>query len=165
MNYSKKISSPLGALYLVSNDCAIISLDTSENDIYINAISAYNHDILNLCHLQLDEYFSGIRTSFQVPIDPTGTLFQKKVWNALLEIPFGTVWTYKEQANYLENPKACRAVGSANGKNPIPIIIPCHRVIGSNAQLIGYSAGLKMKEDLLKHEGHHFLHSDQNTLL
>lgn len=157
MNYSKKISSPLGALYLVSNDRAIISLDTSENDIYIKAISSLSHKVLNLAHLQLDEYFEGLRTSFDLPIELVGTSFQKKAWNALLEIPFGTFWTYKQQADFLKKPKSYRAVGSANGKNPIPIIIPCHRVIGSNGQLIGYSGGLKMKINLLNHEGHHFL--------
>lgn len=152
MNYSKKISSPIGSLYLIANDHALIHLDTIENDIYKNAISALNHEILNLTQLQLDEYFKGLRTSFNLPIETNGTSFQKEVWSALLEIPFGMLWTYKQQANFLKKPKASRAVGAANGKNPIPIIIPCHRVIGSNGAPIGYSKGLKIKLDLIAHE-------------
>lgn len=154
MNYSKKISSPIGKLYLVANDHALISLDTSENDIYKKSIDNKNHKILNLAHIQLDEYFEGSRIFFDLPLEPHGTPFQQKVWEALLKIPFGICWTYKQQAIFLKNSKAFRAVGTANGKNPIPIIIPCHRVIGSNGQLIGYSGGMKMKIALLKHEGH-----------
>lgn len=154
MNYAKKISSPIGDLYLIANDQALIALDNVSNDLYKKATQSTTHKILNLTHKQLDEYFKGKRVEFDLPLDPTGTPFQQKAWKALMKIPYGEVWSYGEQAKYLKFPKACRAVGGANGKNPIPIIIPCHRVIGSTGKLTGYSGGMKMKIGLLKHEGH-----------
>jgi O-6-methylguanine DNA methyltransferase len=99
---------------------------------------------------ELKEYFAAERTEFEVPIDISeGTLFQHQVWNELLTIPYGHTVTYLEVAKKINNPKAVRAVGLANGQNPIPIIVPCHRVIGSNGSLVGYSLGLDMKEKLL----------------
>lgn len=102
---------------------------------------------------QLTEYFQGYRKTFTIPLDLTGTEFQNKVWEALLRIPFGKIVSYKEIAVEVGNPKGMRAVGMANNRNPIPIIIPCHRVIGSNKKLIGYGGGLHIKEKLLKFEG------------
>ncbi|MDO9183625.1 MAG: methylated-DNA--[protein]-cysteine S-methyltransferase [Bacteriovorax sp.] len=154
MNYTKKISSPIGTLFLIANDNALISLDIISTSLFEEAIKSENHSILNLTHQQLDEYFLKKRTSFDLPLAPSGTVFQQKAWKALSKIPFGKVWSYGEQAKFLKSPKASRAVGGANGKNPIPIIIPCHRVIGSTGKLIGYSGGMKMKIGLLKHEGH-----------
>jgi methylated-DNA-[protein]-cysteine S-methyltransferase len=154
MNYGKKISSPIGNLYLIANDHALIALDNISNDLYKNAAKSETHKILNLTHKQLDEYFLGKRFEFNLPLEPLGTPFQQKAWKALSKIPYGKVWSYGEQAIFLKSPKACRAVGGANGKNPIPIIIPCHRVIGSTGKLTGYSGGMKMKIGLLKHEGH-----------
>lgn len=101
---------------------------------------------------QLKAYFSGELKSFNLKLAPQGTDFQKSVWNALCEIPFGETKSYKNIAVSVENPKACRAVGLANNRNPIAIIIPCHRVIGSNGKLTGYASGLDVKEFLLKHE-------------
>lgn len=101
---------------------------------------------------QLQEYFSGIRKIFDLPLAPIGTEFQKKVWSALLEIPYGKTNSYKEISKIIGNIKACRAVGMANNKNPILILIPCHRVIGTNDKLVGYAGGLDAKEKLLNLE-------------
>lgn len=98
---------------------------------------------------QLVEYFAGERRTFTVPLNPRGTEFQKRAWQALRDIPYGETRTYKEQAVLLGNPRASRAVGTANGRNPIPIIIPCHRVIGSNGSLTGFAHGLDVKQALL----------------
>lgn len=104
---------------------------------------------------QINEYFNGNRKSFELPISPSGTEFQKSVWKALQEIPYGETRSYKEIAIAVGNEKACRAVGMANNKNPISIIIPCHRVIGTNGKLVGYAGGLKVKDYLLKMEKTH----------
>lgn len=102
---------------------------------------------------QLTEYFAGKRKVFDLPLEPHGTEFQKKVWQALREIPYGTTCSYGEIAAKIGNPKASRAVGGANNKNPIAIVVPCHRVIGANGSLVGYASGLQTKEALLKLEG------------
>lgn len=102
---------------------------------------------------QLDEYFNGHRKTFNLPVLPEGTPFQTAVWEALCKIPFGQIEAYGDVASRINNPAACRAVGRANGQNPIPIIIPCHRVIGKNGTLTGYSSGVWRKERLLGHEG------------
>lgn len=104
------------------------------------------------CFRQLDEYFSGGRKQFALSLKPQGTDFQKAVWNELLKIPYGQTVTYMHVAKALGNPNAVRAVGAANGRNPIPIIVPCHRVIGSNGDLIGFGGGIWRKEFLLRHE-------------
>lgn len=101
---------------------------------------------------QLKEYFDGKRTEFDFPINPQGSDFQKRVWDSLLEIPFGKTMTYMEQAKKLGDVKAIRAVASANGKNPLWIVVPCHRVIGTNGSLTGYAGGLWRKKWLLEHE-------------
>lgn len=102
---------------------------------------------------QLLEYFAGSRKEFDFPLSMSGTEFQVAVWKALQTIPYGETYSYKKIAEQIGNPKACRAVGMANHKNPICIIVPCHRVIGHNGKLVGYGSGLKMKEKLLKLEG------------
>ncbi len=101
---------------------------------------------------ELEEYFLGTRIEFDIPVSPEGTDFQKKVWKALLHIPYGETRSYKAIAEYIGNPKACRAVGGANNKNPIAIIIPCHRVIGKNGSLTGYAGGTDIKSALLEME-------------
>lgn len=101
---------------------------------------------------QLNEYFTGKRKEFDLPLDPSGTPFQKKVWAALQQIPYGETRTYKQIAQAVGNDKASRAVGMANNKNPIAIVIPCHRVIGANGSLVGYAGGLHIKESLLELE-------------
>ena len=109
--------------------------------------------LIGKAHRQLCEYFAGKRTEFDLPLAPRGTEFEQSVWNALLAIPFGETRTYGETAAAIGNPKACRAVGRANGANPICIVIPCHRVIGADGKLTGYSAGMEFKKFLLKLEG------------
>lgn len=101
---------------------------------------------------QLNEYLQGIRKIFDLPLNPRGTEFQKQVWKALLEIPYGETRSYKQIAETIGNPKAVRAVGMANNRNPLLIVVPCHRVIGANGKLTGYGAGLEKKEFLLRLE-------------
>jgi methylated-DNA-[protein]-cysteine S-methyltransferase len=108
--------------------------------------------VLKDCVAQLDEYFRGRRKEFTVPLHMEGTEFQKKVWNELLKIPFGETMSYLKLAMKVGNEKMIRAVGGANGKNPISIIVPCHRVIGSDGKLVGYGGGLWRKEWMLEHE-------------
>ncbi|MCL2221937.1 MAG: methylated-DNA--[protein]-cysteine S-methyltransferase [Oscillospiraceae bacterium] len=110
--------------------------------------------LTDMAAAELSEYFEGKRLDFSVPINPCGTEFQKKVWNALLNVPFGETKTYKDIAVAIGNEKACRAVGMANNKNPIWIIIPCHRIIGAGGNLTGYGGGLDMKQKLLELETH-----------
>jgi len=110
-------------------------------------------DVLKETVTQLDEYFSGIRKEFDVPLLQAGTDFQKSVWNALLKVPYGTTSTYLQIAKDINNEKAVRAVANANGANSIGIIIPCHRIIGTNGELVGYGGGLAIKKRLLKLEG------------
>jgi len=104
-------------------------------------------------HAQLKAYLEGKLRVFSLPLAPDGTLFQLNVWKALCDIPYGTTVSYKDIAAAVSNPKACRAVGNANNKNPIPIFIPCHRVIASDGKLAGYGGGISIKEKLLKLEG------------
>ena len=107
---------------------------------------------------QLNEYFSGERINFSISLDPEGTEFQHKVWNELIKIPYGETRTYKEIAEKIGNSKAARAIGMANNKNPILMMIPCHRVVGKNKSLVGYAGGLEMKERLLEIENKSSLH-------
>ncbi len=112
----------------------------------------YNQDFFTEAMQELTEYFNGERRKFTVELNPLGTAFQKKVWNELLRIPYGQVISYRQLAERIGNSKASRAVGNANGKNPIPLIIPCHRVIGSSGKLTGFAFGLRMKQALLHFE-------------
>lgn len=105
---------------------------------------------------QLEEYFNGTRETFQLPLAPTGTAFQQQVWQELRAIPYGETRSYSWQAERIGKPNATRAVGAANGRNPIPIVIPCHRVIGANGNLTGYAGGIHIKETLLKLEARSF---------
>jgi len=102
---------------------------------------------------QLAEYFAGRRTTFDIPLDPLGTAFQRRVWDALRAIPYGATLSYSDLARRLGDVRATRAVGAANGRNPIPIIVPCHRVVGANGALTGFGGGLDRKRWLLEHEG------------
>ena len=146
---------PIGKFVIFDNGSAITKLDFYENN-YRSAAGECCHSketaLLKFAAAQLNEYFAGQRTGFDLPLEPAGTDFQKAVWRALVNIPYGQTKTYKEIAQEVGCPKACRAVGMANNKNPIAIIIPCHRVIGSNGKLVGYAGGLDIKEKLLKLE-------------
>ncbi|WP_146910354.1 methylated-DNA--[protein]-cysteine S-methyltransferase [Arenimonas daejeonensis] len=104
---------------------------------------------------QLLAYFAGERQTFDLPLAPTGTAFQVKVWTTLARIPYGRTWSYGDLARHIGEPKAVRAVGAANGRNPLPVILPCHRVIGADGSLTGFGGGLPLKKFLLQHEGRH----------
>lgn len=141
---------PLGPIQITATEIGISA-------IHFEAPStAYENDsspILNDCIQQLKEYFAGHRKEFKLPLDLKGTDFQMQVWEQLLHIPFGRSISYIRLAQNLGDTKKVRAVGNANGQNPIPIIVPCHRVIGADGKLVGYSGGLDKKEWLLIHEG------------
>lgn len=149
----KFVDSPIGRLKLVASErglAAILWEDDDPRRVRIdNAIEDANDPILLDAQQQLDEYFARKRQVFALDLDFNGTPFQREVWSALLEIPFGETRTYGEIAVDLGRPNACRAVGAANGRNPIAIIAPCHRVIGSNGALTGFAGGLAAKQYLL----------------
>ena len=118
-----------------------------------NKLIVQESDLIKKAYIQLKEYMDGQRKQFDLPLNLKGTEFQKKVWGELAKIPYGETRSYKDIAIAIGNEKACRAVGMANNKNPIPIVIPCHRVVGSNKKLVGYAGGLDLKEELLNLEG------------
>lgn len=142
------IQTPLGIATLLGDKNGLTSISVSQD----GKVSITIPMVLKEATLQLNDYFEGKRTSFDCKLNPQGTDFQKRVWNALLDIPFGKTRTYLEQAKLLGDVKAIRAVASANGKNPLWIIVPCHRVIGSDGSLTGYAGGLWRKKWLLEHE-------------
>lgn len=152
MKYYKKMNSPLGVLTLIEEDNYLTEI-RFENEV-VNLENAINKDtlILNKTEKELNEYFNKSRKTFDIPLKPKGTKFQLKDWEELSKIPYGKLCTYKDIAIKINCPKGYRAVGLANNKNPIPIIIPCHRVIGSNKKLVGYSSGLHIKEYLINLE-------------
>jgi len=142
-------NSPVGYLRLTAEGPQLIGLDFSDE---IHKNQEVTGEIMRNTIQQLDEYFAGKRRIFEIPIRLIGTEFQKKVWNQLIRIGFGEMVSYKDIAEQIGNPKAVRAVGFANGRNPISIIVPCHRVIGSNGKMVGYGGGVWRKEWLLSHE-------------
>lgn len=143
--------SPLGLLHITANATGILSILFVEEAGDMATDAQYNK-VLSDCLQQLDEYFAGTRNEFDLPLQPKGTDFQQQVWDHLQHIPYGTTITYHDIAWNMGNEGAVRAVGAANGNNPIAIVIPCHRVIGANGQLTGYAGGLWRKEWLLRHE-------------
>ncbi len=151
-----EMASPVGLLKLVATDQALVAvLWENENPKRVRLaelVEDKKHPILLETQKQLNEYFAGQRTQFDLPLDFEGTEFQKKIWQALLTIPFGETRSYKQIAEQVGNVKAVRAVGAANGKNPISIIAPCHRVVGANGKLVGFAGGLENKSILLKLE-------------
>lgn len=145
-------NSPLGLIKIIANAKGIIQIDFVDKK--MKTVSQKTENIhLKECIKQIDEYFQGKRKKFELKLNLQGTDFQKKVWKELLKIPFGKTISYGEVAKRIKNPKAVRAVGQAVGKNPISIVVPCHRVIGSDGSLTGYASGLHRKKWLLKHEG------------
>lgn len=141
--------SPIGPLTLASNGEAIRQLEF-ENGRYPQAAHPRGADkLLDQAQRELDAYFAGKLKNFTVPVAPNGTSFQRKAWAALQKIPYGATRTYGQQAAALGNPAASRAVGAANGRNPIAVIIPCHRVIGAGGSLTGFGGGLERKKFLL----------------
>lgn len=144
--------SPIGQLTLVASDDALVGLFMEAHGTDALDAEERRTPLLAKVSAQLDEYFDGRRERFDLPLAPRGTDFQSAVWAVLQRIPFGVTWSYAQVARALGNPKAVRAVGAANGSNPVSIIIPCHRVIGANGSLTGYGGGLPRKRWLLAHE-------------
>ncbi|PFK33563.1 cysteine methyltransferase [Bacillus cereus] len=146
--YRAYYESEIGLLEITANDEGITSV------IFVEERKEENTSrIVDQCLAELDEYFHQKRTEFTVPLSAAGTLFQKSVWDALYTIPYGVSASYLDIAGKVGNTKAVRAIGGANSRNPISIIVPCHRVIGKSGKLVGYAGGLWRKEWLLKHEG------------
>lgn len=142
-------SSPLGTLKIMATAKGVCGIDFSSVS---KAVTTAQNPHIKKCIQQLTEYFSGKRQNFDFPLDIQGTKFQMKVWKALQQIPYGHTLAYSDIARKIQNPKATRAVGSANNKNKIAIVIPCHRVISKDGSLTGYGGGLNKKKWLLKHE-------------
>jgi methylated-DNA-[protein]-cysteine S-methyltransferase len=156
--YYQQIPSEVGKLTLIAHEKALVAIlweNEKLNRVKFPSIKEEkNHPVINETKKQLKEYFKRQRKSFDIPMDPQGTEFQKEVWEALKEIPYGTTLSYGQIAKNIGRPNASRAVGGAIGKNPISIFIPCHRVIGSNGKLTGFAGGISTKATLLKIEGH-----------
>jgi methylated-DNA-[protein]-cysteine S-methyltransferase len=153
----KRVPSPVGRLTLVATDeglAAILWENDQPRRVRLNLQEeASSHPVLVEAERQLEEYFAGRRTRFALTLDLSGTAFQRKVWSALMTIPFGETRSYAEIARQIGNPRAVRAVGAANGRNPVSIVAPCHRVVGSNGALTGFAGGLDIKARLLALEG------------
>ena len=157
MNSTKQLDSPIGRLRLVATDQGLSHLlfdqqvgEDLESD--GDEVEADDHPVLAAATAQLAEYFAGRRQEFDIPLDLSGTEFQRAAWSALANVPFGETRSYRQQAEAIGRPKAVRAIGAANGKNPVPIVLPCHRIVGSDGSLTGYGGGLPIKEYLLNHE-------------
>jgi methylated-DNA-[protein]-cysteine S-methyltransferase len=155
-----RLATPIGELTLTASDTALAAVyfPTSRHGPPPAERAGWieddgTHTVLARARTQLEEYFAGSRTRFDLPLDAAGSVFERRVWEALLAIPFGSTTSYGELARRLGDPRATRAVGAANGKNPIPIIVPCHRVIGADGDLTGFGGGIERKRWLLAHEG------------
>ncbi|HEY6123959.1 MAG TPA: methylated-DNA--[protein]-cysteine S-methyltransferase [Steroidobacteraceae bacterium] len=150
------LDSPVGALSLVATDQALVAVvwrrEGHRHVPFENAVEDPNHSLLRETQRQLREYFASKRRAFDLPLEFRGTDFQRRAWAALLTIPYGETRTYRQMAEQIGNPTAVRAVGAANGRNPISIIAPCHRVIGMNGDLTGFGGGLDAKAHLLSLE-------------
>ena len=158
MNYFfKEMNSPVGRLKLVGSDRGLAAVLWEDDDPKRVRIREYmrddDHPVLVEAEKQLKEYFAGSRKDFTLELDPMGTDFQKEVWKALAAIPYGETRSYSDIAREIGNVKAVRAVGAANGKNPISIVVPCHRVVGASGDLTGFAGGLEAKACLLSLEG------------
>ena len=145
------IPSPIGPIWLFGDGDQLVGLYMREHPVQPAAVEQRT-DVLVCAAAQLEAYFAGTLRVFDVPVSPRGTEFQEQVWRALLDIPHGETRSYGELARSLGKPSASRAVGAANGRNPISIIVPCHRVVGSNGALVGFAGGLDVKAWLLDHE-------------
>lgn len=148
MIYRYSYETVLGSVTLVEEDGALLAIST--HHVYDGICQETT--LIKEAHQQLSEYLKGERKSFDLPLRMKGTDFQQRVWNALLKIPYGETRSYKQIAEAIGNPKAVRAVGMANNRNPLLIVVPCHRVIGADGKLVGYGAGIEKKEFLLRLE-------------
>ena len=150
------MESPVGQLTLVASDEGLRAIlwpaEDPERVPMDDAVTCPDHPVLRSAQEQLTEYFEGSRREFNLPLDPVGTEFQHQAWNELRQIPYGETLSYGRQAERLGDRNKARAVGAANGKNPISIVVPCHRVVGSTGQLTGFAGGLDRKSWLLDHE-------------
>lgn len=146
----------IGRIAIMDNGEEITCMEIADNT-NLKEFNVCETELIKEAARQLKEYLDGSRAQFELPLNPQGTEFQKKVWKALCDIPYGETRSYKQVAEAIGNSKASRAIGMANNKNPIMIFIPCHRVIGSNGKLVGYAGGLDMKEKLLKLENNRAL--------
>lgn len=146
--------SPMGTLRLLANDEGLVAVYFPDHKAprFADFVEQADHPVLRLAQAEFTDYFAGKRLSFSTPLAPTGTAFQQDVWRALRSIPLGTTTTYSAIATGLGKPSAVRAVGAANGRNPLSIIVPCHRVVGADGTLTGYAGGLPAKRWLLDHE-------------
>ena len=151
----RRIDSPVGPLMLAAGDDGLRHIKFRENRHPADRSDWHGGDspVLQAAEAQLREYFAGERRAFDLPLAPRGTPFQLQVWQALARIPYGSTVSYAQLAQAVGNPEAMRAVGAANGRNPLPIVLPCHRVIGADGALVGFGGGLPVKEFLLRLEG------------
>lgn len=147
-----EFQSPIGIVEIVGTDDAIISILFSEKTAVDFPVNSDSPQVVVDCQRQLEEYFKGQRTEFNLPVTSTGTPFQQKVWTALTEVPYAETVSYGAIAKAIGSDKAVRAVGNANSKNKLTIVVPCHRIIGSTGKLTGYAGTLTRKEWLLRHE-------------
>ncbi len=159
--FSSQMDAPFGTLHLAATSKGICKISFGSNDFYswlfdhVDAVEAVEREYYLLKHLKVElrKYFRGALTEFTSPLDVRGTVFQNQVWQAMTDIPYGTTGTYAQIAGTIGAGKGFRAVGTACGANPLPIVIPCHRVLGSHGSFGGYAGGLPVKEWLLKREG------------
>ncbi len=154
--FSRRVSSPVGELTLIASDRGLRAVLWPEDEQRVRfpttPTEVAHHPVLDAAASQLDEYFGGQRTEFDLDLDLEGTDFQLAVWRSLATIPFGQTASYSEQADRLGRPTAVRAVAAANGRNPVSIVLPCHRVVGKDGSLTGFAGGLEAKRYLLDHE-------------
>jgi methylated-DNA-[protein]-cysteine S-methyltransferase len=157
MQYFMTFESPIGKLFLSADGEAVTGLYMDVPDMPLAASTDRSHQAiaapLAAAAVQLEQYFAGVRRDFDLPLSLAGTPFQREVWHALTEIPYGETVSYGELARRIGNPRGSRAVGRANNRNPVSIVVPCHRVIGADGSLTGYGGGLERKRWLLAHEG------------
>jgi methylated-DNA-[protein]-cysteine S-methyltransferase len=154
--FTTSISSPVGTLHLAASDTALLAVVWRRHSTpqlsFDTATERPDHPVLVESIRQLNEYFSGQRRAFELPLEFRGTDFQRRAWQALMTIPYGETRSYAQMAQQIDSPAAVRAVGAANGRNPLSIIAPCHRVIGSSGELTGFGGGIEAKAWLLAHE-------------
>lgn len=155
MYYFDGITTPVGRLHIVVSDSALVRIYFPGEKITAHYERTAKHPLIVRTKIQLAEYFSGARRIFDIPVAPSGTDFQLKTWKVIAKIPYGKTWSYADEAKKMKLPAAVRAVATANGKNPIPIIIPCHRIIPKSGGVGGYSGGTGRKKLLLKLEQHY----------
>ncbi len=149
------VESPVGPLTVAASDDGLRAILWSGDEFPVplgDTVADDDHPVLVAARRQLEEYFDGDRTTFDLPLDPVGTPFQLEAWTALRTIPYGETVSYGEQAEQMGDKRKARAVGAANGRNPLPIVVPCHRVVGANGALTGFAGGVDTKAWLLAHE-------------